>query len=557
MAAGFISFPGVLAPQSLIVTRTTGVRPDRSILFAQPQPGTPNCSGTAVLQFGFNGVAISMTNVLCDKGTFRISTAGHQQVFVLLDIRWQWSKAFYTQAFNVRQPDGSIESATKFSLQQIAFKLFTKLGITADVSAVSSTYYPEIVFDHHRVDDALDLLLTDAGYIISLNVDNSVTVYVRGVGATLPYTSDVRNVSITLNPPEIPYWLTVCGSRTLVQSKLWMQPVGIELDGTIMPVNSLSYKPAGGWDGTDLEGFSMIADKETKELCKLAIGKWYQVQSQGDRTQNINYGGTNYAPGEIAVDDASQYLPLMPRLLTSYVDPFGYERSDIPYIEGTVYLGDALANPPQGKNSDDVSRIDRREYTLDRENGIVKFKELALRKTPGPVAGTTTWAKIYLTCAYSIHDTTSFVKDRFIRRMNLGGIGEDQYKLDEFERQIVVQYAANSVTPNGIDDNLADLQTDADVFLNQAANQYVVVEGNILFYRAIQPINTDGVTLQVRWDCASPGECPWGTHVSQNFEGLPLLPTSWSRGNQRKARMSSNPITRRNRAHKRAKRKLE
>ena len=262
MATGNISFPGITAPQSLIVTRTVGVRPDRSILFAQPQPGTPDCSGTATLQFGFNGTTITMTNVLCDNGTLRITTQGHVQVFTLLDLRWQWSKSFYTQAFNVRQPDGSIEPATQFTLQQIAQKLFNQLGVTADCSAIATSEYPEIVFDRHRVDDALDMLLSARGYVISLQVDNSVKVYRRGVGATLPANYDVRNASITLNPPEIPYYLTAVGSRTLVQSKLYMPPVGIELDGTIKPVNSLSYKPAGGWDNTDLDGFSMINYKK-------------------------------------------------------------------------------------------------------------------------------------------------------------------------------------------------------------------------------------------------------------------------------------------------------
>ncbi len=557
MPAGDISFPGITAPQSLVATRTVGVRPDTAILYAQPQPGSPDCSGTATLEFGFNGTNITWTNALCDRGTLAVTVFGHRQIFKILDRRWSWSKAYFTQAFNMRLPDGSIEPSTQYTIAQIADELFSWLGVTADLSLVTSTELPEIVFDRHRVDDALDTLLTNRGYVISLMLDDTVKVYPRGTGVPLPDNYDLRNASVTIDPPEVPLYLTVCGARTMIQSKLRLIAVGIDLDGQIKPADMLSYAPAGGWAGKDLEQFGFIADQKTKDLCLLAIGKWYQIDTQADGTQDINFGGTNYSPGYITIDNASQLLPLEPRLLDATEDSFGILRSNPPFLEGTVFDGDAEAQPPRGENTPAFTRIDARDWDLDRLRGIVKLKSTALMKTPGPVAGVLTFADLYLTCCYSVHHAVGFVKDRYIRARNLGGIGEDLHKLDELERQIILSYTPGSGTVSGLSDNISSLNTEADDFLDKAELAYVTEEGTILLYRSIYQFNTDGVSLQIRWDCASPGPCPFATNVAQNAECLPLLPTIRERSLQRRTRMSSNPINRRNRQFHRSRRRLD
>lgn len=547
VAYGNIAYPGIINPVRAIATRTVGCRPDVCLLFCQPQNTSPDTSGTATLIFGFGGVGMTWTNALVDRATIQYSTTGQIEIVQIFDCRWAWSKAYFTGAFNVPNPDGTIDTATQATLADIASSLFDQIGVTADVSDITSSEKPFVVYDHDRCDDALEELLGQRGYVIALQADDTVRVYVRGDGATLPVNGDLVSVSITIDPPEVPFYLTVCCDKTLVQSMLKMIPVGLDTDGSIKKVNDLSYKPLGGWDGTDMEYFTMLPDPVAVVCAKRSVGKWYQVSSQADGSQNVNFGGTNYLPGEITVSSGWQYLPLSPKLLKTYTNTFGKIDYEPAFIMGTFFDGDPIVNPTVGANTADFTRVDKREWILDKARGIVQFKDLALKKTPAPVAGVNTFADVYLTCSYSVHDLTTFVKDRHLRQRELDGIGEDLRKLDELQRQIIVAYTPGTSTVNGITDNESDVDAKADAYLDSAENEYVTIQANLLLYRGIYPFTVDGVALQIRWDVAVAGcVSPFGTHVAQNFEGIPQLPSEFEKSNIRRIRMQANPTNRRN-----------
>lgn len=554
MPTGNIFFPGISQPKHLHATRTLGSRPDAAVLYAQPQPGSPDCTGTATLSFNFNGNTVNWTNALCDRGTFAVSTGGHYQVFTILDRRWYWSKCYITRAYNVRNPDGSIDTATTATLSQIVADLFTAIGgITYDISAVSSGEYPEIVFDHDNVADAMEELLNPRGYVICLNTDDSVTIWVRGRGATLPAGSELVNASISIDPPEIPLYLTALASKTLVQSKLKMAPVGLDTDGTIKAVASLSYAPAGGWDDTDMETFDFITDPVSKELAKLSVGKWFQVATQADGSFTIS----GYNPTLFTVTSPWQYLPLDGKLLDTYTDPMGKLRQVDSFVEGTFYQDDKKAQAPQGQNTATFSLDEDRSWSLDAELGIIKCDTLCVMKNPGPVSGVMTFSDIYFVCSYSVHDNTSFVKDRYYRSMNMGGLGIDMRELDELQRQIKVVYAGGDATATSVVDNQTTMDSLADAYLTTAANSYFTKVGDWLLYRGIFNINTDGVALQVKWDVAVPGQpVPFGTYVTQYCEGIPLLPTEREKEIVRRSKLAADPMTARKIRYRASKRRV-
>lgn len=548
MPSGNISFPGITAPQYAVCTRTIGARPDVNVIYAQPQPGTPDCSGTATFQINFNGVTITMNYALCDSGTLQVTTHGHTQVFEIKDRRWLWEKSNITRAWNVVAKDGSIVTATQRTLRQIVSDIFAAMGeLSPDLSAIVSDEKPEIIADHDACVDLLEEILYQRGYVISLQSDDTVKVYVRGRGTPLPANGDVVNANISINPPQVPYYLTCCMAKTLVQSMLMCRAVGLDTDGTIKPATALSYIPAGGWDGTDFDTFNNIANPKAKECAILSVGLWYQVYTQADGTNTLNRSGTNYLgpSGEIYVTDASQYLPIEANLLSTYTDNFGNIQTQPAYVSGKFFFNEEDGVPPRGTNTPSFTRVDRRDWTLDRTNGIIKFKRPAVKVTPGdvPIAGTKmTFADVYLTCTYSVHDTTTYIKDRLTRRKTLGGVGEDLVKISELQRTIVASYTSGTSTVSTISDSKTAMNEAADLFLANAANSYQTVASNVLLYRGIYPFNTDGVCLQLRWDCAVPGPCPWGTHVAQNAEALPMLPTSTERGRLRKTNRTTNPM---------------
>lgn len=542
--SNFINFPGIVNPIHGIGTQTVGARPDKFIAYCQLQNGSPDTSGLSTLQFSFAGSTITWFNVLCDKGVKQITTHGHMQIYELLDRRWSWKRAFYTRAYNVRQSDGTIDTVTQATIPQIVTDLFGQIGDTVDVSDITSTEFPEIVYDHDNVVDAIEELLGSRGYVISPSMTTPVTkIWRKGNGLTIPNNGDLVSVNMSTNPPEIPEFLSCFCGKTYVQSKLKCDAIGQDLDGSIKSVDDLSYKPAGGWDGTDIDSMGMITDPVAQQLALKTVGRWYQVSTQADGTYDLNFGGIDYCPGEIVVTSAWQYLPIQPVLLASNTDVFGKEKYDEPSVEGTFYQSVAQANPPLQQNTPDFTKVDQRKYRIDPERGIVQFNDVTLKMNLA--TNKLTFADVYLNCAYSVHDLNTFVKDRYFNTTNLGGIGLDLFKKEELNRQIIVAYTDGTPTVSGITDNTAVIDDELQQYLMAAAFQYQTQDGLVAIYRGLYAFATDGVNLQVRWDIAAKTDVPFATYITQFYEGLPLLPTRGERNLIRQANMADDATSQR------------
>lgn len=540
MPSGFISFPGVPYPKELIATRSTGTSPSTAILYAVPSTASPDTTGTATLSFGFNGTTINWTNCLMDIGTLQVTAAGQMQVFKIYDRRWRWGKAWIVGAYNVILPDGTVDPDTQKTIPELVSLLFAQIGgETVDTSLITSTEYPTVIWDHANCADELDDLLNARGYVLCLQTDNTVKIYPRDNGATLPVNDDVVNVTISINPPEVPLFLTAVGARTLVQSKLKCVPVGEDTDGSIKPVNDLSYMPVGGWDNVDMTTFATITDVQKRELALKTVGKWFQVTKQADDTYDLTFDTVNYCPGEITVVDAKQYFPLKKQLLSSHDNQFGKKQYDEAYVEIVAY--DTWGTPPKAQNTPPFTRIDQRDWDLIPEWGIVVFKEPLLKQDAGPPVKMT-FGDCYITCTYSIDATsTGRIKDRYQRQKNLGGIGEDVERVEQLQRTLKVAYTSGTATVSGITDNKTTIDTAADLFLNAAALKYSVTSGTLALYRGLYPFNSDGISLQIVWNCAVQGDTPWSTYVAQYCEALPRLPTSYVRKKGRTIRRM--PVT--------------
>lgn len=525
--AAVLSFPGILSPKGALITRSNSVRPGIALMNAVPQNDSPDTSGTATFTFGTTSAAMNWSNALCDVGTVVKTSQGFVSRFVIFDRRWRWRKGIpVTGAYNVRDPSGSIISATQKTLQQLATILFTAFGeSTADVSLITSTEYPMVVWDRDNPADELAELLEERGYVISMLANDTVKVYPAGAGATLPVNDDVVTVSISVDPPEVPDIIRAIGNRTYCQSMLKAIAVGKDTDGTIKPISMLSYSPgigSTGWDGCDLVTFAYITDPNARDLAMETVGRWFQVVSQADGSQALSFGGVDYLPGEITVSDVSQLFPLKPYLLTTYTDQFSKKRYNEAFISGTFW-GQLKGNPPILGNTAAFTRVDKSQWRLiSPENGLIAFSAPALKD----VSGTKVVADVYLTCSYSVHDATSMVKDRYERDQVLGGYGYDTFKIDELQRTLIASYTSGTSSVSGLTDNSSTVDVEADAFLESAALQYVTQVANVVKYRDCYPFSTDGVNLQVQWHIGMGDTMPFSTVVSQYAEALPYIPTN-------------------------------
>lgn len=544
---GSISFPGIDVPIRMTAVRTNGASPDKALIWAQLQAGTPDCTGTATLAFQFNGVPVYWTNALCDKSVVEISTRGHMQVFTILDSRWRWAKAYITGHYNKRYPDGTIVPSSLKTTAELIQLIFAEIGVAVDVSLVVDTENPEVKWDYDNCADELDELLESRGYVVSLQLDDTAKIWPRNTGYVIPANTDVVNANLSVDPPEIPLLLTAVGDQVLVESMLKGVPIGKDTDGSIKEAKDLSYNPGGvgnasGWDGIDLVTCAAITDPEAQKLALETVGRWWQVKSQADGTQSINAGGVNYVPGDITVSDVTQLLPLNTYLVSTTTDIFGQTVQGEAYLSGVVY--DDFSVGAKNQNTAAFTRLDELDFELDKKNGIIKCRKSVTMKydpvmkyDPGPVGGTLKFADLYLTCSYSINPASTLIKDRYLRSRNLGGFGEDIVKDETLLRTLKCNYTAGTSTMSSITDNESTVDVEADVVLDNAQNNYQTVASNVVLYRGVYQFATDGVNVQVQWNCAMKTVSPFSTLVSQYAESLPLIPTAKQKAIARRSRM--------------------
>jgi len=546
---GFISFPGIEEPQYIITaTRSVGLRPNKCLLVTKPQDTLPSLHGD--FTFGFDSTTITWKNALCDSALMKVSRDGQRAIWTIKDGRWLIWKSFIHGAYNIPMPDGKIDPDTRKTLAELCDLLFQAMNVTGDTSNVTSVEYPEVVWDHDRTVLEMEELLDGRGYVVSYLLDGTYKIFSVGSGQTIPNDTDVINFSASVNPPEYPEILRALGAKTRVQSKLKMTPVGLDKDGKWKKVNDLSYNPqgagvSGGWDNLAPGPFQMITDPLDNELARRTVFSCYQVEFQADGTHNISAGSVNYCPGEIVVTSPLQYLPLSRDLVETAKDVFGKERNGEAYVEGTFYLEYSSGSSRKtgagviAKNTSKFFRMERTDWTLDEENGIITFREpvqMSVKVDRGEgLKDEMTFADVFFVCAYSIHDNDLRIKDRYIRDRTLGGVGADQLRREELERTLICKY--NALLNTGIE-SITDNETTVDIYadsvLDNAYASYSTGIGTLVHYRGIRSFNTDGINLQVAWTCAKPGSpAPFSTMVSQNMEAHPLIPTTRSRRDKR------------------------
>lgn len=542
MATGDITFPGILYPRRLVASRTPGVEPNCALLWAHTQATAPSLYGT--LTFGFNGVGQTWEDAKVDLSAIQVSTSGQWQMFKIYDRRHRWRNHIITGAYNVVLPDGTIDPDTVKSLSELAEILFSAMGeASPDLSEITSSEQPMVVWDRDVAADELDELLSVRGYSIHLSSLGQPVVCQVGTGATIAPDDDTVSLDMSIDPSELPEYLGIVCDYTRVQSKLKCRPVGREVTGEWKHANDLSYAPTGGWTNSVVREMNWITDPDTRAIAEATVGKCYQIEYQANGSHDIAAGSVNYSQGEIAISSAFQYLPISVNLVDSLDAGFGKVEPKKAFVEGLVFQG---GDPMKQAQSEDFQLIED-GYTINEELGIVTFDEITIKKDDSnDMASDNVFADIYLTCSYVVTDPTTHVKDRFVRTRNLGGYGDVAIKVAELRRTLVCIYGSDGITISSINDNQSTVEAEADSLLDSAQNRYVTTSGKTIVQRGIQNIDTDGLTQQVMWYAADNGHpVPFRTVASQGMESIPYISRHTERYRRRAIRRNDDVSNRR------------
>ncbi len=519
MSLEILSFPGVAQPTGLHAMRTNGIHPNQMILWCLPQTG--NIASMGTLLFGNEGTVIEMRDCLVDRPNYRASTNGHTIGLVLLDRRWRWKHATVTGRYNVPRADGTF--LNQKSAQDLATLCFQAMGESSSiVGDIPGDAYPEVAWDATRADIALDELCEMFGCEPTLFLSDAAGVIRYGFGNSPPNNLDIQSLGITIDPPTIPKTLRAICNKTVVQCRMEYEAVGIDRDGSIVPIDDLTYKPTGGWETeADWTEFPAVAEFSDRLLAAQSVGKMYRPVSFADGTMEV--------PGlGVEIDYIDRLTPFHARLLETFTveDDVVF---NVPKAIGKYWVE---GSPSVSQNTADYEPVNQ-PFRFDRGSGIVKFEKPLLK-----MSSTNQWepADLLVSVAFSVERPDSLLPIRAEFTRDIGGtIGEVVLETKIRPHMIVCRYddTVDATAISELADNWSEIETEAGVALQRVAETYVTQIAGQIVYRNIHPIYTDGVVRQVYW---SIGESGFTTVASVNAEGIPNVPRLADRRNWRRTR---------------------
>lgn len=491
---------------SASMTFTPGVGPNVCTLTIPPQdPGS--IFGVGDLVWQFNGSTWTFRRCRLQSIQQRLSEKGIVWDLSILDRRWIWSECGKISGYyNARQGEKMVPGTEK-DPQELARLCFKALGERRyDVSGLPIGARPEIDWDFIRPAEALGRLCDGLGCQVVLGLDDVPRIVRKYVGAQLPIPN-VMSGDVVMSPPDPPDKISVVCARTRYQADLQLEPVGLETDYSIKPIDDLSYKPAQGWEYADIQEFSGIANEHHQKLALQSVYRWFRVVTPFT------------LPGlSESIDDVRRVLPLG----NEQVEKWEYRGRRVPlpaWVYGRFYDGNAdttnkLAQvAPQNPNLPlSGDRIWTHGFSIDAETGIVQLSEPAYLNVPDGNNATVNGRpvdilmgqltpELMLRTTVSLRDseTWGWQRKTYDRRFSGQSSAPGQtryYRHDDLVHEIYTRYTMGRGI---VEDNKSTLQPAANYYLDAHAIEYNPEESATIQYAGLIPIQPDGAIWQVAW----------------------------------------------------------
>lgn len=461
----------------------------------------------------YNGTTLTLAN--CAVVESNVNTGGGPTLTIRFeDRRWAWAFTEIVGQYNVREGSDTIRHEK--TPQQLATLIFQAMGETLyDVSALPNDARPFVDWTNTPCDMALGALLADLGCDVVPNLAAGGWVIVNiGSGALLPGAETVEHASYTVTSPKTPDRIQVATAPARYQCLFVLEAVGEEIDGTIKPIDALSYTPADGWEGEEPTIFSGVTDTYTEDgvtlharsLALATVFRWYRIvaPADGGGANELNPPGFEAAqagdPAPPDLEELDDLLPLLPQLNTTYETLDGTERPKRPKLFGRWDDGNY--------DADDETNVDNGTrwpygFSLDLDQGIVKLPFWAALKAEG---GDIAPAKFFLlaTCEATWRGLNK--KVYYAEGLNKVGVLTPVLVKSIVRNDIIPKYIANyDITDpdapevTSVDDNADDVTEQAGFYLSAMANELVDAEGGTASYADLLLVQPDGAIEQVEW----------------------------------------------------------
>ncbi len=264
---GLFYFSGIQGLLKGSFALTDDVQPSLATIYIPPQDNPLPAIGDFIVSYG--GQQILFPQCRVQHVSFDQDDDGHVVwALTIADARWRWKYYRISGDYNLRDDNDNPKGATNVikDSRDLATLLFKALKVDKfDLGDLPSGDFPEKHWDYDRADVELSSLCSALGCRIVPQFGGSFKIVTSGVGDKLPKNALTLNFSDAANPPELPESIVfVCGPD-IYQHDFELEAVGKELDGTIKPIDELSYKPKDGWESIDLDHFSKVDENSPQD----------------------------------------------------------------------------------------------------------------------------------------------------------------------------------------------------------------------------------------------------------------------------------------------------
>ena len=477
--------PGLLYPHSYTAVELRGPSPSRILGLAAYQPVVS--SGYGDILASVAGNSLTMRDCASVSYHLRQNMRRHGEPVLSVafeDRRWKWRYASVSGIFNERLPDCSIRySATHPKFRRSARELFgfllTACGDpNADLSAAPASVYPECRWHDTPCDEALAWLCARTYCSIVLNHEtNQVSVVQRGIGQNLPDLPNMTHISTTVRIGAIPDAIAIGCGPTRVQSKLELEPVGLDLDNRIRKIDDLTYKPDGGWLRSWPGEFTEVAFGKARSLAARTVWRWYRVKQQAN-------GGLTIPGFQTQIDSPAQYR------LTNWLVDTGRDPDNMPtpvpaFIQGRYY-------PQHDYQGNSLTRhYNPAPFTILPDLNLVEFAYPVWYANDGYEK-----PSLYLTTSYYVLDRNGEGLVHYLPRRQLGHdpVGTKDFVLrrPELWQTHVVRYQNDDLQLGSTENNLFLITSETDQYLDYAATAITGLSATDKAYFGIASSSLDG-----------------------------------------------------------------
>lgn len=533
---GTFSFPGIDGTISASVTFALGISPSVTSVTMAPNPSLTQL-GTAVWSYG--GTAIrTLPNSVVDE--IRVSRAGGATTWIvsILDRRWTWEYGQISGEYNIEIDDNVIATSEK-TPRALAILCLEAMGeVGYDVSMVPLDDRPYVNWEIEVPAKALAELLELYGLTVTLRIDNTVAVVQLGTGGNLPPEALV--VEDTVQPAAVPSKLRVVTAPAQWQVDFETEAVGAETDGTIVPIDDLTYTPVDGWEDKDPIDFEFLTDKEENRAAKDTVRKWYRIKlPEIDSSTTTTTTSTTPDPSvpqigptrlelpdiTVAIEELYQLLPILDQSVGSKGDDRSKTQARA-IVWGKYYDGHTLGSTNTtetitNEDYDESLDIDQ-SYSVNTELGVVQFSEPCILmdedpgmrdgSSPGSTKGTSP-AQVFIRCQTNVRDKDTREPQRRFREVDIDLTSPAPIKYVTRE-DIIPRY-----WKDGFGDwtnNLTEVDEKLDFYIAQEIFNFQTFPGSTADYAGFVQIAPDGALRQIAYSIGADGLAT--SKVTRNIE---------------------------------------